>query len=477
MQSNRSVYLIIGYLLAALAVGMWIPLLLDFAQGSENWQSFLAASGITSFVAISLILTNRGDLTPLTVKHAFLLTNGSWLALVTFSALPLMLGENHLSFTDAFFEAMSGLTTTGSTVLTGLDTMASGTLLWRAMLNWFGGIGIIVMAISVLPMLNIGGMQLFRMESSDTSEKILPRAGEIAGNILRLYLLMTLACMVCYWMAGMSFFDAIAHAMTTISTAGFSTHDESFGFFNSTSINLVAFVFILASSLPFTSYLFITTNRFNLFWQDSQIRMFLMIVMGALLAMFLVVQPDIGWSHVLLNTASIISGTGYTSSDYSQWGSLALVLFFILTFLGGCAGSATCALKTFRLQVLFLICRKYIRQIAVPHGVFSIKYNGKSLPDQVAYAVVSFTLIYFATFTIVSLALSIVGLDMLTAMSAAATSIANVGPGLGSTVGPAGNFSSLSDSAKWILSAAMLLGRLEFLTVLVMLSPSFWAKT
>jgi len=476
MSKNRTVYLIIGYLLGALAIGMIPPLLLDFAQGSNNWQSFMASAGITAFVAISLILTNRGDLAPLTVKHAFLLTNWAWIALVTFSALPLMLGENQLSFTDAFFEAMSGLTTTGSTVLSGLDEMASGTLLWRAMLNWFGGIGIIVMAISVLPMLNIGGMQLFRMESSDTSEKILPRAREIAGGILRIYLFMTFTCMIAYWIAGMSFFDALAHAMTTISTAGFSTHDESFGFFNSTSINLVAFVFILASSLPFTSYLFLTSNRLNLFWQDSQIRVFLLTVLSALAAMFILVQPDIGWSHVLLNTASIISGTGYTSSDYSQWGGLAIALFFVLTFLGGCAGSATCALKTFRLQVLFLICRKHVRQLAVPHGVFSLKYNGKHLPDQVAYAVVSFTLIYFATFTVFSLALSFVGLDMLTAMSAAATAIANVGPGLGETIGPNGNFASLSDSAKWILSAAMLLGRLEFLTVLVMLSPSFWAR-
>jgi trk system potassium uptake protein TrkH len=476
MRENRTVYLILGYLLAALSVGMVLPLLADIMTDSRDWKSFLASVGLTAFIAVSLILTNRGPLPPLGLRQAFLLTNFSWLALTLFSALPFMISEVGLDFTDAVFEAMSGLTTTGATVLLGLDSMNKGILLWRAMLNWFGGVGIIVMAIAVLPMLNIGGMQLFRTESSDTSEKILPRTQQITGSILQLYLGLSFFCALGYVFAGMSPFDAITHSMTTVSTGGFSTHDASIGYFNSGFVNAVAVFFIILSSLPYLSLFQLVAGRPTQFFNNSQIQSFLVVFALSSLVLIAFAKTSDGVSFIIFNGISVLSGTGYAASDYNGWGPVATATFFFIALIGGCTGSATGGIKVFRLQVAIMTTQRYIRQLAVPRGVFPLRYNGKLLSDNVASGIVSLTLVFFLSFTLLSLALSFIGLDMLTSVSAAAAAIANVGPGLGEIVGPSGNYSSLPDSAKWLLSAGMLLGRLEFFTVLVLLLPSFWRR-
>jgi trk system potassium uptake protein TrkH len=481
MRDNRTIFFILGLLLSAVALGMLLPALADAASGHKDWQVFVASALVTGFISGALILTNRGTLPPLSVKQAFLLTSLSWLGLTGFSALPFAFGDLDLSYTDAFFEAMSGLTTTGATIITNLDEAPPGILLWRALLQWFGGIGIIVMAISVLPMLNVGGMQLFRLESSDTSEKILPRTAQIAGSITRLYFAITLFCITAYIMAGMSVFDAIVHAMTTIATGGFSTRNESFAAF-SPSVSMVAVVFMLASSLPFVAYLQLVNRKFDKFVQDAQIRTFLLLALGAALAMWGYqvsqgVQSD--GSAILsaaFNTTSILTGTGYVSTDYGEWGPFAIAMFFILTFIGGCAGSTSCGLKIFRLQVIFKAGWRYIRQLTLPNGVFVIRYNGRLLDDEVANSVVAFVLIFILSFSAIAISLSLMGLDPLTALSASAAAIANVGPGLGPEIGPTGTYAGLPDSAKWVLSFGMLLGRLEFLTVLVMFAPSFWRR-
>ena len=481
MRDNRTIFFIIGLLLAAVAVGMLLPAMADAAIGHHDWQVFVASALVTGFIAGALILTNRGTLPPLSVKQAFLLTSLSWLALTGFAALPFAFSGLNLSYTDAFFEAMSGLTTTGATIITNLDQAPPGILLWRALLQWFGGIGIIVMAISVLPMLNVGGMQLFRLESSDTSEKILPRTAQIAGSITRLYFAITLACMLAYVIAGMAVFDAVAHAMTTIATGGFSTRNESFGAFGP-SVAGVAIIFMLASSLPFVAYLQLVNRKFDKFLQDEQIRAFFFVALSATAAMIIyqwameIDAPGGAFLAAAFNITSILTGTGYATTDYGAWGSFSVALFFVLTFIGGCAGSTSCGLKIFRLQVIVKSGWRYIRQLSLPNGVFVVRYNGRLLDDSVANSVIAFVLIFILSFSGVAIALSLMGLAPITALSAAAAAIANVGPGLGPDIGPSGTYAGLPDAAKWVLCFGMLLGRLEFLTILVMFAPSFWRR-
>jgi trk system potassium uptake protein len=481
MSDNRTIFFIIGLLLAAVSGGMLLPATINATSGHSDWQVFIGCSLVTGFIAGALILTNRGKLPPLSVKQAFTLTSLSWLALTGFAALPFAFGELDMSYTDAFFEAMSGLTTTGATVITNLDGAPPGILLWRALLQWFGGIGIIVMAISVLPMLNIGGMQLFRLESSDTSEKILPRTAQIAGSITRLYFGITLACMLSYLAAGMEVFDAIAHAMTTIATGGFSTRNDSLGAFGA-PVAMVAIFFMLVSAVPFVAYLQLVNRKFDKFVRDEQIRTFFLLALAAAGMMWiyqLAMTGDNAGAALLsaaFNTTSILTGTGYATADYSAWGPFAISMFFILTFIGGCAGSTACGLKIFRLQVVVKAGWRYIRQLTRPNGVFVIRYNGRLLDDEVANSVVAFVLIFILTFSAVATSLSLMGLDPLTALSAAAAAIANVGPGLGPEIGPSGTYAGLPNQAKWVLAFGMLLGRLEFLTVLVLFAPSFWRR-
>ena len=480
MNEFRTVLFIIGLMLGSLAFGMLVPAVTGLFQTSPDWQSFIISACITGFFAVALILTSRGELRPLTVKQAFVLTGFSWLALTAFAALPLNFSLIGLTYTDSFFEAMSGLTTTGATIITGLDTTPPEILLWRAMLQWFGGIGIIVMAISVLPMLNVGGMQLFRLESSDNSEKILPRATEIAGSIAKIYLLISLLCAFAYLIAGMSLFDAITHAMTTISTGGFSTSDNSLGHFNSLGIESVAVFFMIISSLPFVVYLqAIQGNREPLF-TDAQIRGFLSLLVTIITTLWLyrMLTQDVSAAtalrEVIFNTTSLLTGTGYASSDYGQWGNFAICLLFIVLFIGGCAGSTSCGLKVFRVQVVLKSLRRQVQELAYPNGVFVMKYNGNALPDTVTASVLTFAFTYFTLFGLIALVLGMLGLDALTALSAAAAGIANVGPGMGEIIGPQGNYSELPIAAKWVLCLAMLLGRLELFSVLVMLTPRFW---
>ena len=481
MSDNRTIFFIIGLLLAAVSGGMLLPATINATSGHSDWQVFIGCALVTGFISGALILTNRGKLPPLSVKQAFTLTSLSWLALTGFAALPFAFGELDMSYTDAFFEAMSGLTTTGATVITNLDGAPPGILLWRALLQWFGGIGIIVMAISVLPMLNIGGMQLFRLESSDTSEKILPRTAQIAGSITRLYFGITLACMLSYLAAGMEVFDAIAHAMTTIATGGFSTRNDSLGAFGA-PVAMVAIFFMLVSAVPFVAYLQLVNRKFDKFVRDEQIRTFFLLALAAAGMMWiyqLAMTGDSAGAALLsaaFNTTSILTGTGYATADYSAWGPFAISMFFILTFIGGCAGSTACGLKIFRLQVVVKAGWRYIRQLTRPNGVFVIRYNGRLLDDEVANSVVAFVLIFILTFSAVATSLSLMGLDPLTALSAAAAAIANVGPGLGPEIGPSGTYAGLPNQAKWVLAFGMLLGRLEFLTVLVLFAPSFWRR-
>jgi trk system potassium uptake protein TrkH len=477
----RPILTVIGILLSILALFMTPPMVADVAAGHPDWQVFLASGCVTLFAGVSLVLMNR---TPgfgeLTGRQAFLLTTSVWVVMTLFAALPLAFCELDLSLADAVFEAMSGITTTGSTVIVGLDSAPPGILLWRGILQWLGGIGIIVMGLAILPILSIGGMQLVRAESSDLSEKILPRAAQIASAIGLIYLGLTVTCATLYWYAGMTPFEAAVHAMTTIATGGFSTSDASIAIFQRPSVEWVAIVFMILGALPFVLYIQATNGQFRALWRDAQVRWFLGIVTIAsgAIAIWLIVtldQPALdAFRQAAFNTISVITGTGYASTDYGLWGAFPVAALFFLMCVGGCTGSTTGGIKIFRFTVLHAVASNQVARLIRPHGVFVPTFNRRPLPEAAAISVMAFIFMFGLSFSVFAIALSALGLDYLTAMSGALTALANVGPGLGEIIGPAGNFSTLPESAKWLLSLAMLLGRLELFTVLILFTPAFW---
>ena len=382
------------------------------------------------------------------------------------------------SFTNAFFESMSGITTTGSTVIPNLESMPKSILLWRAILQWLGGIGIIIMAITLMPIMNVGGMQLFKISSNDSSEKILPKSKEIALRLIYIYSGLTTLCAITYFIFGMNIFDSLTHAMTTLATGGFSNYNQSIGFFDSFAIEVSAMVFIILGSLPFIVYIkFINGNR-KIFISDSQIKSFFKIILIsiAILSIYLALS-DLGTFNMRLiffNVISILTGTGYVNAQFDNWGGFPLIIFLSLMFIGGCAGSTTCGIKIFRFQILYLFIINQLKKIIYPKGIFIIKYDQSSVNEKFISSIISFIFFYFVIFFIITALLSLTGLDFITSISGAATSISNVGPGLGSVIGPNGNFSSLPDISKWILSIGMILGRLELFAILVLFLPSFW---
>ncbi len=475
----RPILYINGVFLSILSLSMILPMLADFYFGYDDWKVFFICIIITAFFGGALILGTMGTKFNITTRQAFLLTNTTWLILPTFGALPFWFSSLDMSITDSFFESMSGITTTGSTVITGLDYAPAGILLWRAILQWLGGIGIIIMAMSVLPFLKVGGMQIFITELSE-NEKALPRTAQLANSIALIYVALTILCSLCYMLAGLEIFDAVAHAMTTIATGGFSTFDASFSQHEHVGPEIVAIIFMVMGGIPFVLYLKAIRGDANPLFSDTQVKWFLSILALAILitTSYLYTQQNMGLGESLrksaFNIVSIMTGTGYANGNYNAWGGFAVSMFFFLMVVGGCAGSTSCGIKIFRFQVLHAVTKVQISRLLHPNGVFIPHYNGKPMPSDVPSSVMGFFFIYALGFSFLAIALSYVGLDFITAMSGAATSISNVGPGLGTIIGPSGNFQSLPDSAKWILSAGMLLGRLELFTILVMLSPHFW---
>ncbi|MBT5050241.1 MAG: TrkH family potassium uptake protein [Rhodospirillaceae bacterium] len=476
----RPALFVIGILLTTLSVAMLAPFAVDVVHGNPDWQVFAGAGLLTLFVGGVLVLTNRSPIRRLSIRQAFVLTTASWIALTTFAALPFVFSELKLTYADAFFEAMSGITTTGSTVITGLDQVPKGIILWRALLQWLGGIGIIVMAIAVLPMLRVGGMQLFKVEAFDAQEKILPRAGQISVWITIVYVALTLIWWLGLWLLGLDSFDAIVHAMTTIATGGYSSSDGSIGSYGSRSIEIFVIAGMLLGSLPFILYLRMLREGSLALFRDSQVRCFLMVaaICAAAVSFWLWQDSELGGFDSLVigtfNTVSLMTGTGFTSGDYQSWGAFPIVILFFLMFVGGCAGSTSCGIKIFRFQVLFSTAKAQFHRLLQPHGIFVPHYNHRPIQDDIIQSVMNFFFLFIAVFVILTVLLGMLGLDYITAITAAATAICNVGPAMGPIIGPSGNFAPLPESAKWLLSAGMLFGRLEIFTVLVLFLPSFW---
>lgn len=480
MTHFRPAFFVTGLFLIGLALIMWVPLVYMLALNEGGWREFLLSSAMTLVSGMTLaVLFRQRQGFALVPRQVFVLTTLTWLSVSVFAALPMLL-IHHISYTDAFFETMSGLTTTGSTVLVGLDQASRGLLLWRSLLQWIGGVGFIAMGVLILPFLRVGGMRLFHAESSDRSEKVLPRFESVVKAILLSYVIISIACALAYRMTGMSAFDAVNHAMTTVSTGGYSTHDASMGYFNSQSILWVSVLFMILGALPFTLFVQAMRGSPMALWRDRQVRGFLGIVLffGLLLtAVSMLVHqrdPVSALSSSFFNVVSIITTTGFASEDYTLWGELAVMVFFYLTFVGGCSGSTTGGLKIFRVQVAYTMLRRQLDRLVHPHAVFTERYNNREISEDIIRSLISFSFFFALTIGLLAVALSAVGLDFMTSMTGAITAVCNVGPGLGGVIGPAGNFATLPDAAKWLLSIGMLLGRLEIMTVLVVFTPGFW---
>ncbi len=458
---------------------MVLPATVDVADGNDHWRVFLAAAAFTVFVGGLMMLSSYSK-TPfkIGVREGFVLTTMSWLTIAAFAAIP-FIGIG-LSYTDGFFEAMSGLTTTGATVLVGLDKLPRGLLLWRALLQGIGGFGIIVTAIVMLPFLRVGGMQLFQAERPDRTEKVLPRAAEWVSAAGGIYLALLLACTITFAMLGMTVFDAVCHALSTVSTAGFSTHDNSFGFFASPSLEMAAIVFMILGALPFVALIKVSRGDILSLARDAQIRGLITFtaVITLLMAVWLTSTRDLPFLESLrlssFNVTAMITTTGFYSTDYTAWGPFAIGMFFMLMFVGGCSGSTSGGIKIYRLQVAGMLTRAHLLHLISPNRVITLTYNKRRLPDDVPFSIIAFLAIYLATIGIFTVVLTALGLDFVTALSAATASIGTIGTGFGDIIGPEGTFSVLPAAAKWALSAAMLLGRLELFTVIVMFRPEFW---
>ena len=480
MVDFRPVGYVIGLLVASLGFTMFGPLLADLMAGNGQWHVFFESAVITILTGglIALACAN-GVSQGLSLRQTFLLTSLVWLTLPIFGAIPFVLGATGSSFTNAFFEAMSGLTTTGATAISNLEGLPEGLKLWRGILQWLGGVGIVVVAMVFLPELRVGGMQIFRSEGFDTSGKILPRAGEIAKRISYIYAGLTLACMVAYSFTGMGDFDAIVHAMTTVSTGGMANYDASFATFGA-GVHYVAVVFMILAALPFVRFVQILAGTAKPLLHDRQVHVFLTIIACCVLFITMWLwgrggtMTEQSFREALFNVTSIMTGTGYANANYMTWGTFPVVMFFLIGLIGGCAGSTSCSVKVFRYQLVFAAIKSQIRQIHSPHGMFTPRYDGRPISEDVLNSVIAFLVAFILSLGGTAVLLGMTGLDFITSISGAAAALANIGPGLGLEIGPAGNYANINDTAKWILAIAMFVGRLEIMVVLTILSIKFW---
>ncbi|MDH4580980.1 TrkH family potassium uptake protein [Pseudomonas sp. BN415] len=469
-----------GIFLITLAVSMAIPVLtLVVYERTEDINAFVWSSLMTFIAGLSLVIPGRPEQVHLRPRDMYLLTVSSWIIVGAFAALPFLLTQ-HISFTDAWFESMSGITATGATVLSGLDSMSPGILIWRSLLHWLGGIGFIGMAVAILPLLRIGGMRLFQTESSDRSDKVMPRSHMVAKYIVAIYVGFTLLGSLAFWAAGMGTFDAINHAMSAIATGGFSTSDQSLAKWQQPAVHWVAVVVMILGSLPFMLYVSVLRGNRKALIRDEQVQGFigLLLVIWLVLGTWYWLTTELHWldalRHVAVNTTSILTTTGFALGDYSLWGNFSLMLFFYLGFVGGCSGSTAGGIKIFRFQVAYILLKANLTQLVHPRAVIKQIYNGHRLDEDIVRSILTFSFFFTIIICGIALGLSLMGLDWITSLTGAAATVSGVGPGLGEIIGPAGNFSSLPDGAKWLLTLGMLLGRLEILTVLVLLTPYFW---
>ena len=481
MSNYKTVFFTLGILLIILGVAMIVPISFQLIY-NEFDSTFVISGIITITFGILFFLSNIDHLKSINTQQAFLLTALSWLSIAIFGSLPFFFSELNLSITDSFFESMSGITTTGATILENIERSPKGILIWRAMLQWLGGIGVILMAITLMPIMNIGGMQLLKVTSYDTSEKILPKSKEVSLRLIKVYLTLTTLCAISYKIFGMNTFDSITHSMTTIATGGFSNYDQSIGYFSNPNIEIISILFILLGSIPFILYIKFISEDKKIIFKDEQVKLFLKLTLISILILFfylIIINKNIYEIHirsVIFNVVSILTGTGYVTKEFDQWGNFPLIFFLILMFIGGCAGSTTCGIKIFRVHILYYFIRNQLMKIIYPRAIINLKYNNNKVDDKLIASIISFIYLYILIFFVLASLLTLTGLDFITSISGAASSLSNVGPGLGSEIGPNSNYSGLPDGSKWLLSIGMILGRLEIFALLIIFLPSFWRR-
>ncbi|PSJ64474.1 TrkH family potassium uptake protein [Kumtagia ephedrae] len=466
-----------------LSVAMLLPALVDLYYGNDDWKAFAFSALFLGGLALAVALATQGRAPQVNTRFGFLLVNLLWLTMAVAGAVPFMASSLELSFTDAFFESVSGVTTTGGTVINGLDQAPPGLLLWRSLLSFMGGLGVIVLGLFLLPFLNIGGVSYFKIESSDIEDRPFERFQTFTISLIGIYGTLVTACAISYAAGGMEPFHAVNHAMSTVATGGFSTHDTSFlRYADMPAILWTGSIFMFIGALPFSiMILFAVRGRLDAL-RDPQIRVFAgyCIVFSLAIAIYLRVRLDMPFfdalTHSTFNLVSIITTAGFASDDYTLWGPFAVACIFVATFLGGCSGSTTGGIKAYRFLILFELMANGIQRLIYPHTVLPVRYGDRSVDPDMQRTVILFIASFFVIWAIGTILLGATGLDFITATTGALTALTNVGPGLGPIIGPVGNFSSLPDTSKWILSFLMLLGRLEILAVLVLFSPAFWIR-
>jgi trk system potassium uptake protein TrkH len=466
-----------------LSLAMLIPAAVDLSRGNPDWRGFAFSALFLGGFAMAVALATRGRAPTVNTRFAFLLVNLLWLTLAVAGAVPFMISSLQLGLADAFFESVSGITTTGSTVINGLDQAPPGLLLWRSLLNFMGGLGVIALGLFLLPFLNIGGVSYFKIESSDIEDRPFERFQTFTISLIGVYTALVAACAILFAAAGMGGFDAINHAMGALATGGFSTHDTSFvRYGENPAILWIGTFFMFVGGLPFSiMILFAVRGRLDAL-RDPQIRVFAGYCAAFIVAVaiYLRIHLDMPFFHALSHSAfnfmSIITTTGFASDDYTLWGPFAVACIFVATFLGGCSGSTTGGIKAYRFLILYRLLSNGLTRLIYPNTVLSVRYGDRTVDPDMQRTVVLFIASFFVIWAIGTILLGATGLDLVTATTGALTALTNVGPGLGPIIGPVGNFSSLPDVAKWILSFLMLLGRLEILAVLVMFTPAFWTR-
>ena len=476
----RPVSYVIGLLVAAMGVFMLFPLALDYAAGDPHWRAFFRSSVICLVAGGALALASANGATQgMTLQQIFLLTTGVWVAMPAFGALPLVLGQPGLSLTDALFESVSGMTTTGTTVIEGIDDLPLGTNLWRGILQWLGGLGIVIVAMLFLPVMKVGGMQFFRSEGFDTLGKVLPRALDISSALIQIYVWLTVACAVSYFALGMSGFEAVVHALTTVSTGGFSTSDQSFGQFEGPA-EYASVIFMLLGSLPFIRFVQLVQGSAWPLFRDAQVRAYIrwnLYAIVAIVAYELFTRGpalDVVIRETTFNVVSTFSGTGFSSVDLSAWGPFPFVLLIVVGLIGGCTSSTGCSVKVFRYLILFEAIKVQIKRLHNPSSVNPLRYDGRPVSLDVLDSVIVFFTLFILTFGLLAVALGLTGLELKTAVTASWTAVANIGPVFGAEVGPTGAVHAFPEAAKWLMMAGMLVGRLELLSVYVLFMRRFW---
>lgn len=476
----QPVLMIDGFILTILGMCMLVPYGFEIYSGYAGQSAFLTSAAVTIFIGLSLFLSNAAKIEKISLRQGYLVTVVCWISVSLFAALPFALGNLDLDLASSVFEGVSGITGTGATIMTDVESLPRAVLLWRSILNGLGGIGIVIFAVAMLPFLGIGGMQVFQREQSDAGEKFMPKFGDIAKWIIIVYLSLVILCAVILSLCGMSRFDAVNHAFSAVATSGFSTKNTSISYFDNALIEFVLSVFMILGALPITVYILLLRNGDVDAFRLGQVKYFLrrVLILILILAVWLSWHNDVHFFKALrlsmFNVISVITTTGLASADYLEWGGWTVVFFTLLSLHGGCIGSTTGSIKVMRWQVLNAYLKKLMSSMIEPNRVIPVRTYDVSVDNNVVTSVFVYILLFLMSIAFMALTLNFMGYDFTTSVSSAVSIITNTGPGISKAIGPMGNFAFFSPAAKYVLSFGMLLGRLEIITILVIFTKSFW---